>query len=274
MVDVEELTAQLYAVPPARFVAERDERVRAARDAGDKELAAQLRRLRRPSRSAWAVNLLVRSEPRALGELLDLGERLRAAHRGASFTELRELTEQRRQAIAQLVRRAAELAARADEPLGQAAAAEVDETLQAATADPEAAAQVRAGRLEKPLTYAGIGPALAAPLRVVATPAEPATETPPQPSQDAATVKAIKDAQAEIDRLETELADAAAQEKRAQLKVLAAEDEQAELRKRLADALRRRDAAVADREAARRAMTATERALAKARRRLVELSRD
>jgi hypothetical protein len=270
---------ELYDVPPSRFVADRDEQVRAARAAGDRERATELSRLRRPTRSAWAVNLLARRNADALDELLALGDRLRNAHRGANFEELRELSEQRRHTIARLVRRAGELAAEADEPLGPAAVEEVDQTLQAAVADPDAAEQVRAGRLEKPLTYAGIGPALAAPtLRMVAPAPRPAAEPGSQrdgerAERDAATAAAIDEAQAEIDRIEREVAQAGADEKRAQIKLQAAEEEQAQLRKRLADALQRRDGAVAERDAARRRLAAAERELSRARRRLVELSR-
>ena len=57
-----EAAQDLYALAPGDFTGERDRLVREARDAGDRELAATLKGLRRPVLAAWAVNLLVREE--------------------------------------------------------------------------------------------------------------------------------------------------------------------------------------------------------------------
>ncbi len=47
-----EAADELYALPPGDFRAARDERADEARAAGDKELAAAIRKLRRPTVSA------------------------------------------------------------------------------------------------------------------------------------------------------------------------------------------------------------------------------
>ena len=58
----EELVAvadRLYAVPAEAFTEQRNQ---AAKDAGDKQLTAAIKKLKKPSVAAWAVNLLVRRE--------------------------------------------------------------------------------------------------------------------------------------------------------------------------------------------------------------------
>jgi hypothetical protein len=56
----------LYGVPLDRFVPERAALVRALRSAGEREQAAAVAALRKPSVAAWAVNQLVRtSAPRS-----------------------------------------------------------------------------------------------------------------------------------------------------------------------------------------------------------------
>lgn len=146
---------ELYGVLPAEFTATR------------KRLAAELSReegrrltaLRRPTVPAWAVNQLVRDD--AVGPLLDLGERMRAAWSDGG--DLAPLERERNTLVADLVRRARELADAAGRPLSDAFADEVEETLRAAIADPSAAEAVRAGRLDHPLRHAGFGPFGAAP---------------------------------------------------------------------------------------------------------------
>ncbi|MFV0138119.1 hypothetical protein ACLGIH_34035 [Streptomyces sp. HMX87] len=61
--DLETVSDELYGLRPGDFTAARNERAKAARSAGDRELAEQIRRLRRPTLAAWAGNLLVRQQP-------------------------------------------------------------------------------------------------------------------------------------------------------------------------------------------------------------------
>src|SRR5690349_10824883 len=91
-----ELAAELYLVPPARFVETRDSIAQQASAAGQVELAARLRALRRPTQSAWLVNLLVRNEPATMAELRALGRQLREAQTVLAGDELRRLSERRR----------------------------------------------------------------------------------------------------------------------------------------------------------------------------------
>ncbi|MGW7378962.1 hypothetical protein [Streptomyces sp. NPDC054794] len=89
------------------------------RPEGDRALAERIGKLRRPSLSAWASNLLVRQRPEEV-ETLRLGEGVRRA------------------------------AARAGHPVGDGVEREVAATLHAVLADPDAAREWATGRLVEP----------------------------------------------------------------------------------------------------------------------------
>ncbi|WP_195898503.1 hypothetical protein [Nonomuraea cypriaca] len=152
--DLDEVAGRLYALPPSEFTAARAAEARAAKDAGDVRLSRDIAKLRKPTVSAWAVNRIAREHPAELTELLEVGERLRAAWQEQDAEALAELT-QRRGAVTGTVSRLARQAG----DLSPAAAAEVDQTLDAAIVDAEAAEQVRRGDLVKPLSYSGFAPA-------------------------------------------------------------------------------------------------------------------
>lgn len=149
-VDFDAAVGTLYGVAPADFIATRTQ---LAKD--NPELAKRLRELRRPTVSAWAVNQLARAAGDEIGWLLDVGAELREAW--ASAGHIGGLEQRRSELIAQLVRTARELADEAGQPLRDPAVREVEETLQAATIDPDVAEDVRAGRLDRPRSHAGFG---------------------------------------------------------------------------------------------------------------------
>ena len=68
---------------------------KAARADGDKALAAAIGKLRKPSTSAWAINMFVRSSTDEVEKLLDLGAAFRQAQDELDGAELRELSKQR-----------------------------------------------------------------------------------------------------------------------------------------------------------------------------------
>jgi hypothetical protein len=152
-----EAADELYALPPAEFRAARDERADQARAAGNRELAAAIRKLRRPTVSAWLVNRLVRDAGGQVGELLQLGEALQEAQSALAGDRLRELSERRRILVPALTRKARQLAAAAGQPVSDQAERELTGTLEAALADRETADAVRSGRLTRALSYAGLG---------------------------------------------------------------------------------------------------------------------
>jgi hypothetical protein len=154
---VEDVGQELYAVPPEDFVALRDRIVARARESGDPALAQQVGALRKPTAGAWLANLLSREHPDQVQELVALGAALRDAQEGLDAAQLRELGRQRHQVVAALVGLARRTAAEQGHPAGAAAATDLEGTLTAALADPQAAQALQAGRLAHGLTYAGLG---------------------------------------------------------------------------------------------------------------------
>lgn len=178
-----EIADRLYALPPDEFTKARDSAAREAREDGDRELADEVKTLRRPPVSAWAVNALARERSEPLDELLGLGAQLREAQQALAGDDLRALSRHRHRVIASLTDEARELSVAGGLKLADAAAREVSATLEAALADEAAAAAVRCGRLMRPLTSTGLEPvelmgAVAAPGDVAALPKRPVRPAP------------------------------------------------------------------------------------------------
>jgi len=176
-VDETEIISELYALPLADFTRVRNDLAAQAKRRGRKQLAETIKQLRKPTASAWAVNLLVRHHPEEITALLAIGAQLREAQSSLAGDALRDLTRQRRQAIAALGRLARAVAARYGQKLSSASESEVEETLQAALVDPAAGYALRSGRLTAPLSYVGLGP-----LSAVAGPAPTAETEIPKPA--------------------------------------------------------------------------------------------
>src|SRR6266498_1094600 len=111
--DVEARTGRLYGLPPEQFVAARDELARALRGAGERQAAARVAGLRRPTVAAWAVNQAARRRPELVTDLIEAGERLRQAQRralsGLRGGALRTAGAERRVAIERLLAEAADV---------------------------------------------------------------------------------------------------------------------------------------------------------------------
>jgi hypothetical protein len=210
---LDDIARELYAVNPDEFTAARDQRAAQAKSAGDTELARQLRKLRRPTTSAWLVNLLGRERGDELTELFELADQFRAE--GLSGQRMRELSEQRRRLVRRLLGEAERLAHDAGVGASAEVIRQVEATLGAAVADPQAAELVRAGRLDKPLSYVGFGPSVslggAGQLRAVQSqPAKPARREKPDPGEltkrkRAEARAAVEDAEREVTERTTAL---------------------------------------------------------------------
>ena len=159
MAELDDVADDLYGGPPSVFIAHRDAAAKAARKDGDRDLAQQITELRKPTVSAWLVNLLVRDDPGFANQIVALGEGLRDAERSLDGPALRELSTQRRQLVRGLTARARHLAQPAGQRIGDAVTQELDATLTAALADPEFAREVTSGRLTAARVYAGFGSA-------------------------------------------------------------------------------------------------------------------
>ena len=160
--------ADLYALPPAEFTAARDELAKQARAAGQRDDAALIKKLSRPTVSAWLVNQFVRTSPQSMDRLYELARELHAAQQELAGDRLRELSAQRRQLIAELMPEVGRVAADSDVTASAAALDEVRATLEAALADAGAREAVQTGQLTRALSYAGLGEVdLAAALAVI-----------------------------------------------------------------------------------------------------------
>lgn len=145
---------ELYRLPPEHFTAARDALAKQLRRDGDREGAADVAALRRPSVAAWLVNRLAEQSPDLLTQLVDLGPELARAQTGSDAAALRELGAQRHALVEAVTGTAVEAGGR---PVSAAVREEVHATLDAALADPASAAAVRSGRLVRALSYAGFG---------------------------------------------------------------------------------------------------------------------
>jgi hypothetical protein len=246
---------ELYALPATAFTTARDALAKELRG-GDRDLAAQVKALRRPSVAAWVVNLLVRREGEQVAQLLQIGAALREAQRSLDGDELRALTRQRRQVTAAVTTRARSLAAEEDVRVTDAVAEQVEATLTAAMVDQAAGEAVRSGLLVAALSANGVDAAdvaaavavpaalgFAAQPREAVVPPRPALRVVPPPEPDVASSRearraaeqALREAEAMLRRADQEhrrAGRALAKLQAAALQVLAELDE---LRRQVAD---------------------------------------
>jgi hypothetical protein len=148
-------TAELYGAAPETFTGRRSELAAAARDAGDRAAAKAIAALRRPTRAAWVVNRLTRTDPGAAPKLAELAAALRAAQEARHGPRLRELSAARGALVDALTAQALAAADVADPP--PSLRLEVSQTLTAALADPEVAADFAAGTLTRAVQWSGFG---------------------------------------------------------------------------------------------------------------------
>jgi hypothetical protein len=147
----------VYGAVPEEFMAVRRSLVADAKADGDKEGAAAIGRLRKPSTAAWAVNLLARQEPGLVEELVELGVRMRTAQSRLDTATLTSLRPERDRVVAGVVAAAARVVADTGRTLSSAAQDDVRGTLIAALADEQASAAVTSGQLTRALSYSGFG---------------------------------------------------------------------------------------------------------------------
>jgi len=146
---------ELYSQPMPEFTARRRALAAAAKKAGEKEVAAQIGALRKPTLSADTVNRLVRAAPDKTDELLQLGVSLRAAEKALNGAALRELSGQRRRLVHDLAQLAFDLT---DQPSPSASVREeVTSTLNAALADENILDMMMSGALVTQARWDGFG---------------------------------------------------------------------------------------------------------------------
>jgi hypothetical protein len=155
---LDSVAGELYGLVPSEFTPRRDALAAEARRGGDRELAATIKALRRPSAAAWLANALVRERSTQLAQLFELGEAMLEAQRQLAGADMRRMTQERHRLIAALADEARKIAGEAGESISPTAGKELEDTLAAAMLDAGAAEALRSGRLTAALHYSGLGP--------------------------------------------------------------------------------------------------------------------
>ena len=227
---------ELFEAGPEEFVARRQALVKQLKAAGERERAAEVAALRRPTVAAWAVNQLARRHPDELSHLLELGRELEEAHEGllggARPDSAVAAGRRRREAVAAL----ADLAVGLLTESGRGADAHRDaiaDTLDAASLNPQAGAVVQAGRLTKELDApSGFGLDWVAddwsppPRRPPEAKADGRDDAPVDDSSDGAANEEAAEARREAHAAEAEAAAASAREEAKRAAKAAADAEQ------------------------------------------------
>ena len=165
---IEQAADELYALPPADFTRERDERAKALRKEGQRDEADAVKALRKPTVAAWALNQLARRRAKDVERLVAAGEELRAAQEellaGGDRKAFQSAAAKEREHVAKLAGEATELVAEAGERASPALQEKISETLHAAALDEDTAEELRAGRLVREReAIGGFGGVTAAP---------------------------------------------------------------------------------------------------------------
>jgi len=140
----------LYGLPLEEFTPARDAAAKELRKAGDRETAALVAKLPKPTPAAWTANQVAREQPELIEAMLAAGEALReaqeAAVSGAGGRGLRDATLAERGAV-DAVMAAATGYRPAGKPLSRAMTDRLRTTLHAAAGDEAIRAALAEGRL-------------------------------------------------------------------------------------------------------------------------------
>jgi hypothetical protein len=248
-----EIADALYGLPQDEFTPARDAKAKELkRDHAD--LAAAVKRLKKPSVAAWVVNLFVRRDTAQVEQVIAVGTALREAQEGMDGAELRALTRQRRQLTSAVTQQARGLAKDEGVKVTQSVADQVEATLTAAMLDPECAKAVRSGLLTAALSSTGVdavdvGAAVALPealgfsasATTAEVPAPPDLHVVPDTAGDAAARKraeaesALAAAQETVDETAAALTEATTTVEELQARSLQLQSEMDELKRRLTE---------------------------------------
>lgn len=159
MADVE-TADDLYGLEPEGFIAARGALAKRLRAAGEREEAGRVAKLRRPPATAWALNVVARTEPQLLEAVLEEGGDLRAAMERAvagDASGLRAAQAGERRAVDAATAAAARVLGGGGHAAGDAARQRVAGTLRAAMVDEEVADRLRRGVLDADHSAPGFG---------------------------------------------------------------------------------------------------------------------
>jgi hypothetical protein len=243
--DLDKRLAPLYRDPPEDFVRQRDTLAKQLREEEDRDAAARVKKLRRPSQSAWLINRVSADEPERARDLVQAADNLAAAQQrmlneGGDAAELRSAAHAERERVEEMVAAARGVAAEHPKPIKEAMIERVAQTLQAAASSPDLRDQLLRGRVETDHRAATIGlPASAGRPRARSRRAAD-SQTAKRTRQELARLrKSLTETEARLDAQRRALADAEAEVRRHKLELGESESEARDLERRIAAADRR-----------------------------------
>ena len=215
---VEDVAGRLYSLPLEDFTRERDAVARELRKAKERDAAAVVAKLPKPTQAAWAANALAREHRELVDDLLAAADELRAAQEaavaGKGADALREAAAAERAAVDALMAEAKQLKPGGRKPSG-ATLEKLRTTLEAVATNDTVRAALDSGRVVEDAEGGGAWGLLAG-ADVPAAPRKPAKRRPkPAPKADKAERQAaeqrLREEQERRGRLETELREARAE---------------------------------------------------------------
>jgi hypothetical protein len=147
-----EILDRLFAAPLEDFTATRNDLAKELKD-DDPEAAKELKTLKKPTLSAWAVNQLAREEADALARLFELRDEIADA---TDAKAMRSASNERKKALASLAARAGRILEASDHATSSSTIERITQTLQAGDSDADREA-ILAGRLTRDLEPSGFG---------------------------------------------------------------------------------------------------------------------
>jgi hypothetical protein len=275
MPTLDDVLAQLATAPPTEFIRERNALVVRLTKLGQKEAAARVKAVPKPTVSVWTVNRLAREAPESVERLITAAERMRTAQLGRG--DLRVARASYQAALAHLSERAPAILREVGLGATHQTLLRVETTLAAAAVDPDLQPALRQGRLERELAARGFevfageelpppqprgpaqAPAIKAPQDRAAAPEEPSAEKSAEVATSELHAARLAKAREELTRAEAE---AASQRER----LTAAGQRVVELRQTLQEAVRAEVDTSKDEKAAAKALRAAHEALRAAER--------
>lgn len=149
-----EAAEPLFELPPEDFTAERDRIAKELKKQGEEEASGRVKALKRPSVTAYALNLVARRHPDLVEAMLEADERLRTAK---SRTDMDEAKADRQKAISAISGKATSLMADQDRPVTAQVKERLTETLLAVATDDGTRERLKTGHLLKEAEAGGFG---------------------------------------------------------------------------------------------------------------------
>jgi hypothetical protein len=156
--DLEAEVDRLYRLPLDEFTSARNDLAQRLKRAGQKDAAADVQALRKPTVPVWAINQVAHEHGKDVTALIEASDELRTAQEralgGGDSDQLRSAASAEREALRKLTDHAQELLGH-DAPA--ATLERVASTLRAAALAPETRDLLKSGRLSEELKSAGFG---------------------------------------------------------------------------------------------------------------------